>query len=655
MNNNTTGVSNTAVGSAALEFNTTGSQNTAIGTDALNDNTTGGFNTAIGKLASQYNTTGSYNCSFGHDSLGHNRIGVYNVAVGSWAGQDLSGNSNHNTFLGTNADVSSDTSIYNYSTALGSGAAIDTSNQMVFGTSAEKIKIPGKYVGIGGVYNSLSNYALDVSGNGYFSGKLVANDISANRIDVYDLSVNHLITVGTLTTNLSSNFITTTGTITSGGLITSSNGLDVSGNGYFSGKLVANDISANRIDVYDLSVNHLITVGTLTTNLSSNFITTTGTITSGGLITASNGLDVSGNLTTNAITLTALTPSYNENSVVPKSYVDNAVKNTADIASDLSLNTLTITSNTFLATTSGNVGIGITTPFYKLDVSGNLKTTADTNINGITVGKGGGNKSENTAIGYSALFSNTTGNYNTAIGYSALFNNTTGQNNTAIGNSALFKNTSGNENIAIGNSALFNNTTGICNTAIGKNAGSNNTDSYNTFLGAETNTIAFSNYMYSTALGYCAVITASNQMVFGTSSEKIKIPGSYVGIGGAYNPSSGYVLDVVGNTIATGTSTALSFTSTSDYRIKENVKILDNTFTVDHLKPVNYENTQSGKQDIGLIAHELQEIYPFLVIGEKDGEHLQSINYNGIIGILIKEIQDLKKEVQLLRKGVKEK
>ena len=79
------------------------------------------------------------------------------------------------------------------------------------------------------------------------------------------------------------------------------------------------------------------------------------------------------------------------------------------------------------------------------------------------------------------------------------------------------------------------------------------------------------------------------------------------------------------------------------------MKILDNTFTVDHLKPVNYENTQSGKQDIGLIAHELQEIYPFLVIGEKDGEHLQSINYNGIIGILIKEIQDLKKEVQLLR------
>jgi hypothetical protein len=177
-----------------------------------------------------------------------------------------------------------------------------------------------------------------------------------------------------------------------------------------------------------------------------------------------------------------------------------------------------------------------------------------------------------------------------------------------------------------------------------------NNSSKNTFLGynanVSSNTLIYNN---STALGSNAIIDASNQMVFGTFTEKIKIPGKYVGIGGVYNPLSNYALDVSGNTIATGTSTALNFTSTSDYRIKENVKILDNTFTIDHLKPVNYTNTQSGKQDIGLIAHELQEVYPFLVIGEKDGEHLQSINYTGIIGILIKEIQDLKKEVQLLR------
>ena len=75
---------------------------------------------------------------------------------------------------------------------------------------------------------------------------------------------------------------------------------------------------------------------------------------------------------------------------------------------------------------------------------------------------------------------------------------------------------------------------------------------------------------------------------------------------------------------------------------------LDETFTVDNLRPVTYNNTKLKKQDIGLIAHELQEVYPFLVNGEKDGKEMQSVNYTGLIGILIKEIQELKKRVKKL-------
>jgi hypothetical protein len=92
-----------------------------------------------------------------------------------------------------------------------------------------------------------------------------------------------------------------------------------------------------------------------------------------------------------------------------------------------------------------------------------------------------------------------------------------------------------------------------------------------------------------------------------------------------------------------GTITATKFDAQSDYRIKENIEHLNDSYNVDNLKPVTYFNTKSEKQDIGLIAHELQEIYPELVTGEKDGEDLQSINYIGLIPILIKEIQDLKK------------
>ena len=60
-------------------------------------------------------------------------------------------------------------------------------------------------------------------------------------------------------------------------------------------------------------------------------------------------------------------------------------------------------------------------------------------------------------------------------------------------------------------------------------------------------------------------------------------------------------------------------------------------------------NKFTKKKDVGLIAHELQNLYPFLVSGEKDGETYQSINYTGLIGILINEIQELKKEVNLLK------
>jgi hypothetical protein len=109
-------------------------------------------------------------------------------------------------------------------------------------------------------------------------------------------------------------------------------------------------------------------------------------------------------------------------------------------------------------------------------------------------------------------------------------------------------------------------------------------------------------------------------------------------------------ISIYGDLSVSGDVTANQFTPLSDYRIKENIKRLDDTFTVDNLIPVTYINKNNNKQDIGLIAHELQEIYPFLVNGEKDGPETQSINYMGLIGILIKEIQELKKEIKLLQK-----
>jgi trimeric autotransporter adhesin len=133
----------------------------------------------------------------------------------------------------------------------------------------------------------------------------------------------------------------------------------------------------------------------------------------------------------------------------------------------------------------GNVGIGVSSAAYKLDIKGDINLDSGNVLRmegkrmfqydpyqlniliGDTSKITGYN---NTAIGINALQSNTTGRYNTATGTSALTGNTTGYFNTANGFLALNSNTTGYENAANGAYALTNNTTGYNNTANGADA-----------------------------------------------------------------------------------------------------------------------------------------------------------------------------------------
>ena len=76
----------------------------------------------------------------------------------------------------------------------------------------------------------------------------------------------------------------------------------------------------------------------------------------------------------------------------------------------------------------------------------------------------------NTAIGWEALFSNTTGENNTASGFKVLYKNETGSHNTACGNNVLYYNQTGYDNTAIGSFALWQNVDGFFNTASGTGA-----------------------------------------------------------------------------------------------------------------------------------------------------------------------------------------
>lgn len=74
----------------------------------------------------------------------------------------------------------------------------------------------------------------------------------------------------------------------------------------------------------------------------------------------------------------------------------------------------------------------------------------DLKVNGLTIGKGGGNLGQNVALGYNVLVDNASGNYNTGVGTSALASLGTGSNNTVIGYSAGMSIYSGSNNTIVG-------------------------------------------------------------------------------------------------------------------------------------------------------------------------------------------------------------
>src|SRR5262249_53865203 len=130
----------------------------------------------------------------------------------------------------------------------------------------------------------------------------------------------------------------------------------------------------------------------------------------------------------------------------------------------------------------------------------------------------------NTASGFAALAFNTTGFNNTASGSGALFRNTTSWRNTAMGaGGALYSNTTGQYNTAIGDSALTDNNTGDRNTACGAEALTrNSTGNQNTAIGAYANVCSLCGHLTNaTAIGYGAIVDDSNKIRLGNADVTV--------------------------------------------------------------------------------------------------------------------------------------
>ncbi len=105
-------------------------------------------------------------------------------------------------------------------------------------------------------------------------------------------------------------------------------------------------------------------------------------------------------------------------------------------------------------------------------------------------------------------------------------------------------------------------------------------------------------------------------------------------------------ISALGGVVSSGIVTAVDFNSTSDENLKYNVETVDNALdTVNSLRGVKFQWKEDDRTSYGVIAQELEVVLPDLV---SSGD-IKTVNYNGIIGVLIEAIKELKAEVEELK------
>lgn len=308
--------------------------------------------------------------------------------------------------------------------------------------------------------------------------------------------------------------------------------------------------------------------------------------------------------------------------------------------------------------------------------------------------------SGNTAIGTSALYKNTNGNFNTSIGYASLFENRTANRNSSFGYQAMGRNNSGNNNVSIGDSTLFANISGSGNIALGHYAAASETGSDKLYIensnGNKDNALIYGDFAADSLLlnaktinKFSLNVRASNALEMGygaagkqTDAGKVCYgcfgdPAHWLGIvgGGTAELGNDRViklwseggLRIKGNALPNTDNghslgqSGLRWSSvwavngtinTSDANLKTN--IATSPYGLDEvmqMNPVQYNWKTNPTEDlqIGFLAQDIQKIIPEAVVVPANGDPL-GMKYTELIPVLVKAIQELKKEVTELKK-----
>ena len=546
--------SNTVFGAVAGFSNTTGDDNSFFGYQAGYLNTSGQGNTFLGRDAGQKNTSGNANSFFGFYAAGENTSGGNNVSFGYSAGRfiangsTVNGISNESIFLGAQSKA----------------LASNQSNQIVIG-----------YAAIGNGSNSVT-----------LGNDSITKTILKGSVGIGTTSPNNLLTL---------NSSGAAGNSTSIGLFSTFNeatnrnwsiGLNLHAYGDFA--IRTSSTQNGNPDTTRFLINPSGNVGIGTTSPQSLLQLTATT----PFLTIDNQ---------SATTLSGI--KWATNGTTLEASIEQQ-RNTAEfrISSGRSAGWggfqtfYTDTTEKMRITSSGNVGIGTTSPNVFDSTANKLVVGSGIASEGITIYAGASSNS-------SIVFSNGTTGVDLYRGF-IQYNHSN--------NSMTFNNNGGSERMRItsGGAVLVGTTTAV-------GSGSNTTPSATLNNGYNWFAITDSNYFQR-----C-------------------------------NNTDGALLNFLRGGTAVGsitvTSSATFYNVTSDYRLKEDFKNYSGLNLISKIKTYDYKWKSSEDRMYGVKAHELQEVLPYAVTGQKDAKEMQSVDYSKLVPILVQAIQELKAEIEILK------
>jgi hypothetical protein len=313
-----------------------------------------------------------------------------------------------------------------------------------------------------------------------------------------------------------------------------------------------------------------------------------------------------------------------------------------------------------LANVSGNQNTASGSFALTNNISDNDNTAVG--FQALSSNNGGGSATQNTAVGSGALQQNTAASQNTAVGSGALQQNTLSAGNTALGYQALqnassfatapqvYGNTAvgyqalqgglvvsannGYANTAIGNQALLNNTGGIYNIAIGAGAAGN-------VSGGNSGNIHIGNPGTPTD----------------SSTIKIGCPETGTGIYGCTAQTSFFAQGIYGagsgGSAVTINASGQLVAPMSSRRYKEDIHDMNETSRgLMDLRPVTFHYKRAAADgskplQYGLIAEEVAEVYPELVVYNKAGLP-DAVQYQVLPAMLLNEVQRQQAEIRRL-------